>query len=185
MTTPNSNYTPDDVKREAGAEVLQKATTSQRIQLIVFKLGDEEYGLPIDAIREVISTPKIARVPQTPNYVMGVANIRGNIITILNLELKFGLSTVAESEVLQHNYSLVVKSDEYKVGVLVREVPTTLTVFESDIDNSAGFMQYTSLDASCITGVVKSGKRMIILIDMIRLIEVDNLHQIADSVQHS
>ncbi|MGL5890089.1 MAG: chemotaxis protein CheW [Bacteroidia bacterium] len=185
MSVTDSEYTPQDVAREAGNEVLKKTEVSERIQLIVFKLGNEDYGLPIDAIREVISTPRIARVPQTPDYVIGVANIRGNIITILDLEHKFGLRQDSDTGSLNHNFTLVVKSDTYKVGILVKEVPTTLTINSSDIDKSASFMQYTVLDSSSITGVVKSGQRMIILIDIISLIETGNIGQISDSIQHS
>jgi purine-binding chemotaxis protein CheW len=185
MSISDPEYTPQDVVREAGSEVLKKNEVSERVQLIVFKLGNEDYGLPIDAIREVISTPRIARVPQTPDYVIGVANIRGNIITILDLEHKFGLRTTDNTKLQNHNFTLVVKSENYKVGVLVKEVPTTLTINTSDIDNSASFMQYTVLDSSSITGVVKSGQRMIILIDIISLIETGNIGQISDSIQHS
>ncbi len=175
-------YTIDDVRREASRETEKAADVVKTIQLIVFKLGDEEYGLSIDMIKEVISTPNIARVPQTPDYVKGVANIRGNIITVLDLEQKFGLAK-PEHHNIKQNFTLVLKSDEYKAGVLVRQVPGTLTVKESDIDLASGFIQYTNLDESSIIGVVKSGNRMIILIDMIRLIQIDNLQNISASIQ--
>jgi len=170
-----TEYTLDDVKREAGKEV-QKRESSERMQLIIFKLGSEEYGLSIDQIKEVVLTPRIARMPQAAGHIKGVANIRGNIIAIMDLEQKFGLtgSNSIESSNTS-NYTLVVESDEYKVGVLVKEVPNTLSISVSDIDTASNFVQYTTLDSSSVIGVVKSGERMIILIDMIKLIEAENI----------
>ncbi|MGZ3865546.1 MAG: chemotaxis protein CheW [Flavisolibacter sp.] len=173
----STEYTLQDVKNEAGKEILKK-DNSERIQLIIFKLGQEEYGLSIEQIKEVVLTPKIARMPQTAPYIKGVANIRGNIIAIMDLEQKFGLSIAQDSSLSENsNYTLVVESDEYKVGILVKEVPNTLSINSSEIDTASSFVQYTTLDASCIIGVVKSGERMIIMIDMIKLIEAENLKE--------
>lgn len=172
-----TEYTKDDVKRDAGME-LQKRVHTERMQLIIFKLGSEEYGLSIEQIKEVVLTPRIARMPQTAPHIKGVANIRGNIIAIMDLEQKFGLArTTSTDNQVNSNYTLVVESEIYKVGVLVKEVPNTLTIGVGDIDTASNFVQYTSLDTSSVIGVVKAGDRMIILIDMIRLIEAENLEE--------
>lgn len=173
-----AEYTIEDVKKEAGREV-QKREPSERMQLIIFKLGTEEYGLSIEQIKEVVLTPRVARMPQTAEYIKGVANIRGNIIAIMDLEKKFGLASAGSPDSpATGNYTLVLESEEYKVGILVKEVPNTLSINVSDIDTASSFVQYTSLDTSTVTGVVKSGERMIILIDMIKLIEAENLKTI-------
>jgi purine-binding chemotaxis protein CheW len=175
-----TDYTLDDVKREAGQET-RKKEHSERMQLIIFKLGSEEYGLSIEQIKEVVLTPRIAKMPQTAAHIKGVANIRGSIIAIMDLEQKFGLSRQANAnEDLNSNYTLVVESETYKVGVLVKEVPNTLSINVSDIDTASSFIQYTSFDANSVIGVVKSGERMIILIDMIKLIEAENNKEIAN-----
>lgn len=169
-----TDYTLEDVRREASQET-RKKDYSERMQLIIFKLGSEEYGLSIEQIKEVVLTPRIARMPQTAPHIKGVANIRGSIIAIMDLEQKFGLVRPTDAgEKLHSNYTLVVESETYKVGVLVKEVPNTLSINVSDIDTASGFIQYTSFDANSVVGVVKSGERMIILIDMIKLIEAEN-----------
>lgn len=174
---PTTEYTVDDVKREATSEV-KKREHSERMQLIIFKLGSEEYGLSIEQIKEVVLTPRIAKMPQSSEYIKGVANIRGNIIAIMDLEQKFGLTKENKIDAANNsNYTLVVESEEYKVGVLVKEVPNTLSISVSDIDTASNFVQYTSLDTDSVIGVVKSGERMIILIDMIKLIEAENLKE--------
>ena len=166
--------TVEEVKKEAAAYA-KKNETGERMQLIIFKLGKEEYAMNIDQIKEVVITPRIARVPQTAKYIRGVANIRGSIIAIMDLEDRFNLAddTVQKNSGAIANYSLVVESEEFKVGILVKEVPNTLTIRTSDIDSSSDIIRYTALDERCIRGIVKSGERMIIMIDMFELLSID------------
>lgn len=174
--TQKKELTLEEVKKQASLEQ-QQEDVGRLVQLIIFKLGDEEYALNIDQIKEVVLTPGIARIPQTPEYIKGVANIRGNVIAIVDLEKKFNLGA-ADVDVEKGNYTLVVESHSFKIGILVKEVPNTLTVAEKDIDNSSTVLQYSNLDQDCIRGIVKSGERMIILVDMIKMMESEDLHKI-------
>lgn len=142
---------------------------SPTLQIVVFKLGEEEYGLHIDQIKEVVITPAITRMPQTPPYVKGVANIRGNVIAILDLEEKFHLCQPGDVQVSRNNFTLVIDSEDYKMGILVREVPNTLSISSSHIDNSVLVGDLQS-DQSYITGIVKLEKRLIIMIDVFKVI---------------
>ena len=141
---------------------------SQIQQIVVFKLGQEEYGLSIGQIKEVVSTPVITRMPQTQSYVRGVANIRGTVIAMLDLEEKFGLQTTHQSET-SHKYTLVIDSNEYKMGVLVRDVPNTLSISANNIEQSL-FNSDNDSQNSYITGIVKLDKRLIIMIDIYKVI---------------
>lgn len=172
--TGQKELTLEDVQREAAQEVKQK-DSGPRTQLIIFKLGTEEYSLSIDQIKEVVLTPRIARIPHTPPYVRGVANIRGNIIAIMDLEEKFGISHAPANGTDAHQYTLVVESEVFRAGFLVREVPDTLTISVADIDTTSNFIQASSVDEHCIRGVVKSGDRLIILVDAMGLMESINL----------
>ncbi|GAB4247650.1 MAG: chemotaxis protein CheW [Ekhidna sp.] len=148
-----------------------------RVQLIVFHLGEEEYALPIDQVKEIVLTPRVSKVPQTPEYVLGISNIRGNIISIMDFEKKFGLKTrsLKEAKAAGPSYTMVIESTDYQVGIQVRKVPNTLSVMSSKIDTSANIMQYASLDESILKGVVKIGERIIILLDVIRMLEIGEL----------
>lgn len=146
----------------------------QKSQLIVFRLGDEEYGLQIGQIKEVVPTPHITRLPQTPPYVKGVANIRGNIIAVVDLEEKFGLKN--DSDEAANNYTLVVESDEVKMGVLVRELPNTLNVKQSQIEDSANIIQDGAADQSYIKGIVKLDDRLIIMLDVFKTMSESELN---------
>ena len=172
--TNEKEHTLDDVRREAANDIHRKENV-RRVQLIVFRLGSEEYALTIDQIKEVVVTPRIARMPQTASFIRGVANIRGSIIAILDLERTFGLNQLQSEATEVGNYTLVVSSESHKVGILVKEVPNTLSVAESDIDQSSNFVQSNSLDQDAIRGVIKSGERLIILIDMVKLMDTLNI----------
>lgn len=170
----NETTTIEEVKKEAAA-FTQKNDISERVQLIIFKLGKEEYAMNIDQIKEVVITPRIAKVPQTADYIKGVSNIRGNIIAIMDLEERFSLMDALKQTNGENiaNYTLVVESEAFKVGILVKEVPNTLSIRTSDIDSSSDIIRYSALDERCIKGIVKSGDRMIIMIDMFELLSID------------
>lgn len=148
-----------------------KASTvaHKTLQIVVFKLGTEQYGLHIDQIKEVVITPNITRMPQTPSYVKGVANIRGNVIAIFDLEDRFNLSRTSEQG--SNRYTLVVESDDVKMGLLVNEVPNTISVSASDLDESIGIINDASSETNYIKGIIKTGERLIILIDIFKVID--------------
>lgn len=153
----------------------------ERIQLIVFRLGSEEYALPIDQVKEIVPTPRISQVPQTPEYVLGIGNIRGHVIPIVDLAKKFGLREIELDAALksarQMNYTLVIHNEETNtsIGVQTKQVPSTLTVVSSKIEDASSVMQHSSIDESAIRGVANINSRLIILVDIHRMIEVGDL----------
>lgn len=154
------------------AEVKTSEDKSQRtLQIVVFRLGNEEYGLHIDQIKEVVITPTITRMPQTPAYVKGVANIRGNVIAIFDLEERFGLARTHET--MGNKYTLVVESEDIKLGLLVNDVPNTVSVNSGDIDETVGIISDASAESNYIKGIIKTGSRLIILIDIFKVIDHD------------
>ncbi len=160
---------------EAVKEKNLEKENGQKSQLIVFRLGDEEYGLQIGQIKEVVPTPHITRLPQTTSYVKGVANIRGNIIAVVDLEEKFGLKK--EDHIDQkENYTLVIESKEVKMGVLVRELPNTLNVSRSQIEDSGNIIQDGNSDQSYIKGIVKLDDRLIIMLDVFKTMSENELN---------
>ena len=140
------------------------------LQIVVFKLGQEEYGLHIDQIKEVVITPNITRMPQTPAYVRGVSNIRGNVIAIFDLEARFNL-TRAQSSLQGNKYTLVVESEDIKMGLLVNEVPNTVTVNANDLDESVSIIGDVHAESNYIKGIIKHNERLIILIDIFKVID--------------
>jgi purine-binding chemotaxis protein CheW len=139
------------------------------LQIVVFKLGQEEYGLHIDQIKEVVITPTITRMPQTASFVRGVANIRGNVIAIFDLEDRFNL--VRTSQDNNQKYTLVVESDDVKLGLLVNDVPNTVSVDAASLDESVGIINDANTETNYIKGIIKHNERLIILIDIFKVID--------------
>ncbi len=155
------------------AEVKEKKNIGATTQIIVFKLAGEEYALEIDKIKEVVPTPPISKVPLTPSFVKGVANIRGSILAIIDLEEKFEL--VQNKTTIDSNYTLVVDSEDLNMAILVKEVPNTLSVALENIDRSPSIIQENSSEQSYIKGIVKLDKRLIILINLDAVISKGDL----------
>ena len=165
---------------ETTQETVTAGTTTGNFQIIVFKQGEEEYALHIDQIKEVVITPTITRMPQTPSFVRGVANIRGNIIAIVDLEEMFGLKRTNANHIGK-NFTLVVQSEDLKMGILVNEVPNTLSVSQKDFDESVNIINDSRVSSNYIRGIIKSNQRLIILIDIFKVIDHEMLQAIKKS----
>ncbi|MEP2026572.1 MAG: chemotaxis protein CheW [Reichenbachiella sp.] len=153
----------------------------RNVQLIVFKLGGERYALEIDKVKEIVPAPEVSKLPRAPKFMKGVANIRGTVMVIMDLEEKFEL--FKSEEISDKTFALVIKNDRFKAGILVSEVPTTLKVQGDIIESSSGIMSNTVLDETFIKGLIKQEEGMIILLDIIELIESDEIRVIAESVE--
>lgn len=133
---------------------------------MTFKISNEEYGLGILKVRELIGLLKITRVPQTPPWVSGVINLRGKVIPVVDLRLKFNMSpSVATEQTVIIVVQLVSAAGTLIMGVLVDEVLEVLDILAVQIEPPPSFGTQ-STDASFILGVGKSGERVIFLLDI-------------------
>lgn len=138
-----------------------------QLMLIVFRIGTEEYALPIESVREVVKTPHIARIPQLPAYIRGVANVRGNVVAVLDLAIKMNHSEVTSDH---SGHLLILKDDEYQVAIGIDQVPETLMVRDVEIDHSSEVLLHMASSDTFIQGIVKKEGRMIILLDIIEMV---------------
>jgi purine-binding chemotaxis protein CheW len=147
------------------------------IQLIVFRLGDEEYGIRIEQVKEVTITPEIARMPKTPSFVKGIANLRGDIITIIDLEERFQLRSTNE-EPPATTYTLAIEAKDYTIGIMVREVPQPLSIPVSIIEKAPEFIQDINIQDKYIEGIAKINGRIVIVLDMLKLLTPTEIMQL-------
>lgn len=163
------------------AEAAKPQTMEEMVHLIVFKLGLEEYGIKIEQVKEVTATPAITRMPRTPGFVKGVANIRGDIIAVMDMEERFGIRPAPSSSGLNPNitYTLVIEAKDYKIGVVVKEVPQSLNLAMSKIDKTPSFLQDSNIQENYIEGIAKIGNRLIIVLDMLKILTNDEVQQLA------
>lgn len=176
-------YTLQDVRKEVEENAEAEKDKGEKVQLVVFRVGDEAYGLPIDQVKEVVHTPRMAKMPRTPDHLKGVANIRGRILPIMDLKEKFGLSDGTGEEDEGGDYTLVIEGEEISIGVLVREVPNTMTVYSADIDDSSSLVQYSSVEEDCIKGVANTEDKMVILLDMLEMMRSEEVKKVDKAIK--
>jgi purine-binding chemotaxis protein CheW len=150
------------------------------IQLIVFRLGDEEYGLRIEQVKEVTITPEVARMPKTPPFIKGIANLRGDIIAIVDLEERFGLRPAGQ-DLPATSYTLAIEAKDYTIGIVVREVPQPLSIPVSIIEKAPDFIQDININDKYIEGIAKVNGRIIIVLDMLKLLTPSEIMQLQSS----
>lgn len=167
-------------KQTEQAKVQEAPAKEEFVHLIVFKLGDEHYAIKIEQVKEVTLTPSITRMPRTPDFVQGVANIRGDIIAIVDLEKRFNIRPAAVTDGLNPNvtYTLVIEAKEYSIGIVVKEVPQSLNLSMSKIDRAPSFLQDTNIKDNYIEGIAKVDNRLIIVLDMFRILSSDEIRQL-------
>ncbi|MFH2076419.1 MAG: chemotaxis protein CheW, partial [Pseudomonadota bacterium] len=136
---------------------------------LTFALAREEYGIGILKVREIIGMMPVTTVPQTPHFVRGVINLRGKVIPILDLRLKFGME---ELEYNDRTAIIVVEiksqSGKIQIGTVVDTVSEVVNIKGEDIENTPTFG--TKLDTDYILGMAKTGGGVKILLDIDRVL---------------
>jgi purine-binding chemotaxis protein CheW len=149
---------------------------------LTFHLGPEQFGVTVAKIREIMSLQHITAVPHTPAYVKGVINLRGKVIPVVNLRLKFGM---AEAEFTERTCIVVteVKLESHPVlmGVLVDEVSEVLMLGGSDIQDTPEFGDGHAPPG--VLGVAKSKGQVKILLDIDHVLTSQDLIQIEAALQ--
>ncbi|MBI5544178.1 MAG: chemotaxis protein CheW [Deltaproteobacteria bacterium] len=147
-----------------GNDAAQSSTSAGKY--MTFKLADEEYGLEILKVREIIRLMEITRVPRTCDFMRGVINLRGKVIPVVDLRLKFGMEkTAATDQTVIIVVQYLSAAQELTIGVLVDEVLEVLSIGEASIEPPPSFGS-TVVDARFILGVGKAEGRIIFLLDI-------------------
>ncbi|WP_276496138.1 chemotaxis protein CheW [Pontibacter litorisediminis] len=172
--------TPEKDKQEKQdtpvTEAAREQVAPEMVHLIVFRLGTEEYAIRIGQVKEVTVTPSVTRMPRTPDFVKGVANIRGDIIAIIDLERRFNIKPDPGMTSTGTSYTLVVEADDYSIGVDVREVPQSLNLPLTKIDKTPSFLQDVSVSENFIEGIAKIDNRLIIVLDMHKILTQEEVN---------
>lgn len=155
------------LKKETG---LKKETRSEELlQLVVFQLDEEEFGLDIMQVQEIIRIPDITRIPHSPDYVKGVINLRGKIITVVNLDKRFGMRQKEHDE---NSRIIVAEVDENVVGMVVDSVSEVMRLATSSVESVPDIIS-SKINANYLKGVGKLENRMLILLDISKVVLED------------
>ncbi len=144
-------------------------------KFLSFALSEEQFGLEILKVREIIGYMEITIVPQTPGYVKGVINLRGQVIPVVDLRLKFGM---AETEVTEQTCIIVVEVQAdgrvFQTGLVVDRVLEVLDIVEEQIEDPPQFG--AALNTDFILGMGKIEESVKILLDIDKVLSGDQLH---------
>ena len=143
-----------------------------------FVLGNEEYGLEILKVREIIALIDITMVPNVPAYVKGVINLRGKIIPVIDLRLKFSMEQVAYTG---ETCIIVLNVSERLMGIVVDRVSEVLDITQEQIEPTPHFS--SRVHADFILGMGKVGNKVNILLNIEKILNEDSV-LVQESVEH-
>ncbi|MFP4248919.1 MAG: chemotaxis protein CheW [Armatimonadota bacterium] len=158
------------------AEATDEMGTDAGGKYLTFGLADEVYGLEILKVREIIGMMDITSVPRTPEEVVGVINLRGNVIPIIDLRLKFGMRREKRTE---ETCMIVVDVDGMQMGVVVDRVLEVLDIPMGGIQDAPSFG--VDVNTDFILGIGKAGDRVTILLDIARVLNTDAARHLAEA----
>jgi len=146
-------------------------TTS--IQIVCFKIGKEEYGIDILKVQELLKLPKITELPKTANYIMGVIDLRGKVIPIIELGKKFGLEGCSSDDAKR---AIVVEISNKKIGLAIDSVSHVIKIDSKDIEPPPPIVKGVS--GRYIVGITKSKEEFVVILDIDQVFSVEEIAEL-------
>jgi purine-binding chemotaxis protein CheW len=137
-------------------------------QYVVFRLGKEEYAFDITAVKEIRDLEQVAKVHRSPSYIEGVMNLRGKLVTVVDLRRRLSIEAKAHDELSK---IVVVEAPDAPVGFLVDEVTEVIKVGAGEIESAPAYVA-SGLEAEYVKGIAKMGERLITIIDPVKILEL-------------
>lgn len=134
-------------------------------QIVSFRLSNEEYGVDIMHVQEIILIGQITLMPQVPEYVSGLINLRGHVIPIIDLRVRFGLEATDYTE---HSRIIVLNVNKKTVGIIVDAVDEVLRINQDQIESAS--VGLTGFGKEYVSGLVKFEKKLLILMNIEKII---------------
>jgi len=148
----------------------QNTLQSRRERYLTFFLGEEQYGIAIDRIKEIIAIMKVTNVPKTPEYMRGVINLRGSIIPVVDTRLRFGMETKDED---MHTAIVIVEVDKVNVGFIVDRVEEVASIDSANLSEPPRFGN--NIDTDFICSMAQMEENVVMILDVLKLFEADEL----------
>ncbi len=139
---------------------------TRELHIVGFQVGRETYGVSITSLHEIVRVPEITAVPDAPDYMEGVINLRGKIVSVIDLRKRLGEIQVAPS---RRNRILVVEHNARLSGLIVDAASEVLKIPSEDVEPAPHEFQEGGLN--CVTGLAKYKGRLIVLLDIAKLLD--------------
>jgi purine-binding chemotaxis protein CheW len=140
---------------------------SRELHIVGFQVGRETYGVPITSLHEIVRVPEITAVPDAPEYMEGVINLRGKIVSVIDLRKRLGEKKINST---RRNRILVVEHKGRLSGLIVDSASEVLKIPAADVETSPTALEEGR--SNCVTGLGKYKGRLIVLLDMARLLDM-------------
>jgi len=149
----------------AETEMSVKADSDEMLQWVTFKLENETYGVNVMQVQEVLRYSDIAPVPGAPSYVLGIINLRGSVVTVIDTRSRFGLQS---ADITDSTRVVIIESDKQVIGILVDSVAEVVYMKASEIELAPNVG--TDESAKFIKGVCNRENELLILVDLDKLL---------------
>lgn len=150
---------------------------AQKSRYLCFKLGQEEYGIPLLFVKEVIALPEVTRVPQTPSYFLGIMNLRGQVISVIDLRLKLSIKPTESQE----TSVIICDVKPNSIGIVVDSVNSVISPTSEQIAEKPTIQNQKGSDY--ITSIYRDSNRLILLLDISKTLSTGDYQTIALSQQ--
>lgn len=152
----------------------------ETVQLIVFELDKEEYGVGITELKEIINVPDITPIPNSPKFISGIINLRGKIVVIIDLEKRFNL--VRDTAQPKQRQILIAETDNNTYGLTVDYVKEVLRL-PKDAIKKAPELITAKIDSNYLKGVGTMKNRIIVLLDMAKVLSEKGLVELSETMK--
>ena len=150
----------------------------KELQVVGFRIGEETFGVRIGSVREIVRVPEITSVPNAQETIEGVINLRGKIIPVMDLRKRFGQTDIQPDK---KNRILVVELENKLVGLIVNSASEVLKIPPSEIESPGSL--FADGESSYVTGVGKLKGRLIILLDLGKLLHQRELKKLEEAAE--
>jgi purine-binding chemotaxis protein CheW len=149
-------------------------------QIVVFRLGKEEFGVEINAVREISRMLEITHLPHAPAFIEGLVNLRGEIIALVDLSKRFEMSRTSRDEKMSR--IIIFETKQETMGLIVDEVPEVLRVSSEKIEPPPEIIQ-SKIKKDYLKGIAKLGERLIVLLDLSQILAPEELSKVGNISQ--
>ena len=156
-------------------ELRKDQSNDEVLQWVTFQLEEETYGINVMQVREVLRYTEIAPVPGAPDYVLGIINLRGNVVTVIDTRARFGLMP---GEVSDNSRIVIIEAEKQVIGILVDSVAEVVYLKTSEIDSAPNVG--TDESAKFIQGVSNRDGELLILVDLNKLMTDEEWDEITE-----
>jgi purine-binding chemotaxis protein CheW len=146
---------------------------STSLQCVTFTLEDETYGMNVMQVQEVLREVEVAPVPGAPDYVLGIINLRGNVVSVIDARTRFGLQPKESDDMSR---IIVIEAQQQILGILVDSVAEVVDINRDEIDTAPNVGNAET--SKYIDGVVSRGEKLLILVDLNKLLTQTEIGQV-------